>query len=378
MRIVQPSVMMYDTPAPTEHDEVLKFIEKIGRTCYKSEDKITEESAYKFINDLKTRKHWAMLEHYIFIVETNDAEFYYFSMDKKHAAAGRYVGYLDKLKYISITDRSIGAKISSDKSYISASPTAINYLLESDYIRDSDWGISAGPNANVLLEIPEIVYFALYINRTYPELIRIPDFVTERLQQIFDKYGTNQDELDKIIDDRFFGYVTTEELYRRAEANPADMEHFIAHGWNSVLFTVDRGVSHEIVRHRPASYAQSSTRYCSYDKGKFGSEITVIEPFFFTPGTEKYEIWKEGCLAAEKAYMSLMALPGTVAQEARSVLPNSLMTEVNMTAKISEWQHFFKMRADKAAHPQMRQVAYPLLNMFAERYGLIFESKNDQ
>lgn len=129
----------------------------------------------------------------------------------------------------------------------------------------------------------------------------------------------------------------------------------------TVKFTCDRGVSHELVRHRIASFCQESTRYRSYSKDKFGTEITVIKPCFLLPDTDSYRIWKESCENAEKAYFSMLAY-GCSPQEARSVLPNSLKTEVVMTANIREWRHFFRLRCSTAAHPQMREVATQLLD----------------
>lgn len=129
----------------------------------------------------------------------------------------------------------------------------------------------------------------------------------------------------------------------------------------TVKFICDRGVSHEIVRHRMASYCQESTRYCNYGKGKFGEEITVIEPCFWPEGSDLYWAWKNACLISEQCYFSLLK-SGATPQEARSVLPNSLKTEVVMTANIREWRHFLKLRCSPAAHPQMREVALILLD----------------
>ena len=124
----------------------------------------------------------------------------------------------------------------------------------------------------------------------------------------------------------------------------------------TVKFICDRGVSHEIVRHRLASYCQESTRYCNYSKEGFGKEITVIAPCYLEPGTEGWSLWQLSCTQAEKAYFDLLNW-GCTPQEARAVLPNSLKTEVVMTANIREWRHFLKLRTSRAAHPQMREAA---------------------
>ena len=137
-------------------------------------------------------------------------------------------------------------------------------------------------------------------------------------------------------------------------------ESVLEHVSFSVRFICDRGVSHEIVRHRIASYSQESTRYCNYSKGDFDGQITVIEPLYLEPGTEGYEIWKKACQEAEDNYFKLLQY-GCTAQEARAVLPNSLKTEIVMTANVREWRHFLKLRTSKAAHPQIKEVAEMLL-----------------
>lgn len=153
-----------------------------------------------------------------------------------------------------------------------------------------------------------------------------------------------------------------------SRGHEAVLEHFSF----TVKFICDRGVSHEIVRHRLASYCQESTRYCNYSKDSFGSEITVIKPLFLEEGTKGWDFWKRGCEEAETQYFNLLDW-GCTAQEARSVLPNSLKTEVVMTADIREWRHFFKLRCSPAAHPQMREVAMILLDKVRSRIPVLFD-----
>lgn len=124
----------------------------------------------------------------------------------------------------------------------------------------------------------------------------------------------------------------------------------------TLLFTVDRGVSHEIVRHRLASYCQESTRYCNYGKRQFGKEITVIEPCYWERDSNQYKAWERLCHAAEATYLGLLE-SGATPEEARAVLPNSLKTDLVMTANLREWRHFLKLRTAPKAHPQMRQAA---------------------
>lgn len=157
-------------------------------------------------------------------------------------------------------------------------------------------------------------------------------------------------------------------------------ESVIEHEKVSVRVICDRGVTHEIVRHRLASYSQESTRYCDYSKDKFRKEITVIDPCFWKSSSEKdkekYAVWKESMDAAEKSYFKLIEL-GASAQESRSVLPNSLKTEIVMTMNLREWRHFFKLRTNEKAHPQMREITKPLLKEFRKRIPVIFDDIED-
>lgn len=149
-------------------------------------------------------------------------------------------------------------------------------------------------------------------------------------------------------------------------------EAVLEHCSFTVKFICDRGVSHEIVRHRVASYCQESTRYCNYSKGDFGSEITVIKPCFLAENSDGMKEWKSAMRFAEDHYFSLLNF-GCSPQEARSVLPNSLKTEVVMTANIREWRHFLKLRCSPAAHPQMREVALILLEKVHDLIPVCFD-----
>lgn len=149
-------------------------------------------------------------------------------------------------------------------------------------------------------------------------------------------------------------------------------EAIIEHESISVRFTCDRGVSHELVRHRVASYAQESTRYCNYSQDKFGGEITVIKPCFLLEGTEAYRQWEWTMHRAECAYFDLLEI-GLSPQEARCVLPNSLKTEVVMTANLREWRTVLRLRCSKAAHPQMREVMLMLLEKLHSLIPVVFD-----
>lgn len=149
-------------------------------------------------------------------------------------------------------------------------------------------------------------------------------------------------------------------------------ESVLEHVSFSVRFIVDRGVSHEIVRHRLASYSQESTRYCNYSHGKHGGEITVIKPLYLAESTPAYDQWEWSCKAAEKTYFQLLNW-GCSPQEARSVLPNSLKTEMVMTTNLREWRHFLRLRTSPAAHPQMIEVTVPLLAELKQLIPAVFD-----
>ena len=147
-------------------------------------------------------------------------------------------------------------------------------------------------------------------------------------------------------------------------------EAMIEHSSLSVKFIVDRAISHELVRHRIASFAQESTRYCNYSKDKFNGEVTFIQPPFFN--VEQYSRWYHAMENAEAVYLDLLAC-GATPQEARSVLPNSTKTEITITTNYREWRHFLKLRTALAAHPQMREITIPLLKELQTKIPIIFD-----
>lgn len=148
-------------------------------------------------------------------------------------------------------------------------------------------------------------------------------------------------------------------------------ESVIEHEKVTVRIICDRGVSHEIVRHRIASYSQESTRYCNYSKDKFQNELTFIRPCFWEINSELYRIWTQQMQNAEECYIKLISL-GAKPEQARSVLPNSLKTEIVVTMNLREWRHFFRLRTSERAHPQMREIAVPLLIKMQELLPAVF------
>lgn len=160
------------------------------------------------------------------------------------------------------------------------------------------------------------------------------------------------------------------------DANGVRHEAMIEMADVTIKVVCDRGVSHELVRHRLASYAQESTRYCNYSKEKFGGEITFIKPCFWDEKSPEYHAWSGLMGVIESTYNSLIN-SGSAPQEARSVLPNSLKTEIVMKMNVREWRHFLEVRTGSRAHPQMREVAWMIYDLFKENVPLFVEDIPD-
>lgn len=302
MKIInaQASVLVENDP--------IKKIEKCGRVCYKSEDKITEDSAEKFVADIIKRGHEAVLEHASFIFQVS-YNVYEDIREKVMFVENRYPVKM----YLRFTD--------SD-----------GYVVSGNVRAWRDFFCFAGvpPYMNDFVEANPILFSEFKSD--------FPFNLKGR------KWSIRQISADELVS-----------TYQR-----------LVHEDVSVKFICDRGVTHEIVRHRPASFCQESTRYCNYRNGKFGGEITVIKPCFFKENSTRYLNWFVACESAETAYNAILEDGGTP-QEARDVLPNSLKTELIMTAPLMEWCHFFNLRMSPAAHPQMQEVAsyaYDAMNSF--------------
>lgn len=307
MKIIKPNAEYM------EHDcTPYQFIEKVGRVCYKSEDKITEDSAEKFIKGLVERKHHAMLEHETLFFMVTSLFLDTFISDLEF-------GDTDTLKYLNIT------KLGEYDSVISGSFRSFLDLFNS-----------------VKGSIP-VDYLRYKLKKEFP--------------LVFGEVKSGEEKSVEIKD----GIYTSALLVERDSFMETYKEHrsvLKKHLTHTVKFTCDRGVTHEFVRHRPCSFAQESTRYCNYSNDKFGNEITVIEPLFFEEDSEKYLDWKRLICLAEAHYFDLLEL-GATPQEARSVLPNSLKTELVITATEKEWQHIVDLRyrgTTGAPHPQMKEV----------------------
>jgi len=170
---------------------------------------------------------------------------------------------------------------------------------------------------------------------------------------------------DKISEDSHIKLVS-----KLIELNHSAM---LEHAILRVKFITNRGVTHELVRHRMASYAQESTRYCNYSKNKFGNEISVINPVWADEKPKLKRIWLKAMENAEKSYMEMIE-NGALAQEARELLPIDTKTEIVVTANIREWRHIFSLRCSKKAHPQIRKVMVDLREELKKKIPILFDN----
>ena len=330
MRVINPEALLLDSANVNPY----QFIERIGRTCYKSTDKITEDSAYKFVDGLCNRKHYAMLEHYWVHIVTNyelkEVELAFKSLAVN--TLSNLGGLTDLVKFVHVTD--------TDRSIYISAPLRV-FLELNDMLTECK---------QLHIRFPIVVQsFMYHVAMAFPNMFdvgiyqeNLPTYLKSRLTIIPDQ----KDFIDRIKTEM---YLTDDAI--------VDKE-VMKHRTHTVLFVCDRGVSHELVRHRPCSFAQESTRYCNYSNNKFGNELTFIKPCFFEEGNADYLDWECACRESQYRYFKLIK-EGAKPQEARSVLPNSIKTEVIVTANEKEWQHIIDLRykgTTGSPHPQMKEV----------------------
>jgi len=145
------------------------------------------------------------------------------------------------------------------------------------------------------------------------------------------------------------------------------IEHFVI----SVRFITDLSFYKDMTRHRMASWAIESTRYCNYSRGKFGEELAFIKPVNITEGTKEFDIWYKCMLDIERAYLDMAKL-GCRPDQMRMMLPHSVKAEVNLTANLREWRHIFRLRCSSKAHPGISALLRPLLEEFRSKIPVVF------
>ena len=164
----------------------------------------------------------------------------------------------------------------------------------------------------------------------------------------------------------------SEESYKNLLTNCLNRGHesVLEHEKITVRIYSDIGTYKDLTRHRFASFSVESTRYCSYNKDKYGNEIAVVNPVYMED-KEVFETWKKAIEDMEKAYMKMKEL-GASTDMCREVLPHSTAAEYTMTANIREWKHILELRTTNHVHPAIRQVLIPLLLLFKEQMPEIF------
>ena len=309
MRIMTPCVKLFPTPIGTY--QLLQHIERAGRVCYKSEDKITEDSAEKFVSKLIRNGHTSVLEHGNMILWPSKGTVLWIQ-----AILGEQLRK-GKKPYL---------RLDNDEAQPLVSGNARAWL---NFVTD-------------ILDDPTVP-------ETAPE-----EFVHFVLDNTW-LFGHLNGEL--------FNPIYVGSYYPENSLNPQifNMELFSEtqkkrHSQLTFRILTDRGMTHELVRHRTLCFTQESTRYCNYADSRFGTEITVVSPVNPAFTESQHAAWLKSCKAAEKAYFKMLAL-GATPQSARAVLPTSLKAEIVVSGTIEDWERFVKLRSSKQAHPEMQWLA---------------------
>ncbi|MDK9707836.1 MAG: FAD-dependent thymidylate synthase [Desulforhopalus sp.] len=308
MKIIEPSFQILDN---LDSCSVAVRLEACGRVCYKSEDKISDDSAVPFVTRIAAHGHNSVLEMAVVSFRVRC------SPDKTQGLLSCQPKYLiiDKL---------------DDGLVVTGSIRAFREL----YLSHPD---------NSLVNDLILTLFA-----TLPYLF----------ETIFD--------LDKSQKRDASTEITKLSL---ADVDQLPIELRTRHRFVAVRFIINRAVTHELVRHRPCSFLQESQRYCRYSEDKFDNQVTFIKPMFFQEGSNEYRLWQAAMEQTEATYFKL--LETSTPQAARTVLPNSCKTEIIVFCNLIEWQHIFALRTSPAAEPSMREIMIPLQKEMRRRYSLL-------
>lgn len=353
VQVIKPSVAYMDS----NHTNYDIFIESVGRTCYKSEDKITEGSAIKFVRALVKRQHLAMLEHWRVYIRISDIP-----EELEEDFSIFYQGVTSTARFNIYT-------APNGNLYISANFRELLEYYSDIYLTDKTYGTLDRSERN----IDNCLISELYMN--YPDIFC--DILTEYgisltvlnnfrgKIEILDRETWNE----KFKNDFLSGYVDDDVEGINLESLCTDYLKSVKMDTTYHTFRIicDRGVSHEIVRHRLCSFAQESTRYVNYSN----AGIQFIKPCFWKDGSPMMKKWQDS-MELSAAYYNDLINNGASPQEARGVLPNSLKTEIIVTANEVEWQHMINLRYHGTTgnpHPQIKEVfemIYPIICQASE------------
>lgn len=307
MRIIKPSYHVMDE---LDSASAAVRLEVCGRVCYKSEDKIGDDSAIPFVTKIAAHGHNSVLE---MAVST-------YRLLCSSAVVGELLACQPKFLTVDVIEGGM---------LITGSMRAYREIFAA---------------------FPE--------NRAFIMLRRD---LAGSYPYLFSRSGDGGD------DSPVAGIDSAHRL-SLAEVDHLPTDLRLRHRFVAVRFVVNRAVTHELVRHRPCSFLQESQRYCRYSEDKFGSEVTFIKPVFFQEDSNEYRLWQESLSQAETAYFRL--LETSTPQAARTVLPNSCKTEIIVFCNLTEWKHIFALRTSLAAEPSMREIMVPLHEEMERRYGL--------
>ncbi len=309
MKIVNPSYEVFDH---LDQESLAVRIELCGRICYKSEDRIDQNSAMPFVAKMAEHGHNSVLEMGVVTLEIVCAD-----------------------------DKQVTEFFLLQPRYLHIDRTA-NTLLITGSIRSFRELLLFYPDN------PVVQAGCSLINERHPYFFK--GVFPQKGLRVNPSMNVRKVELDEV------------------EQLPA--ETLMQHRYIAVKFIVNRAVTHEIVRHRPCSFLQESQRYCRYSADKFGSEVSFIKPLFFVEDSPEYLLWEKAMQETEQLYLQL--LETSTPQAARTVLPNSCKTELILYANLKEWRHIFNLRTTKAAEPSMREVMIPLQEDFHQRFPGVF------
>ena len=359
---------------------ITRKIERIARICYKSENLITEDSDIKMLNNLKKSNHLAMLEHANIVLNVNKST--YNSLFNLCEIINNCIVETPNTSSIDTEDINDISTYKNNKHPGNTYLHFTNYIVADAKVIKSPECIRYLVSGNIRAwyeffnKISNIEYFdTIYVDMKEFNFKELYDIICNESKNIA---SVSEEVLNskpfKLLFELNNDINNNIKVVR--DMNELSFKERMVHEYMTVIFTVDRGVTHELVRMRDCSFAQESTRYCNYSKGKFNNEITVIEPCFFVDNPDKYHIWEQSMLNAENSYFDLLAA-GCTPQEARDVLPTSVKSDIAVTTHLNEWYHIFNLRAcdaTGAAHPQMSEVMRPLLIECKEKYPFAFNN----
>ena len=313
----------------------LQRIESAARLAYKSEDKITEDSAKSFCDMLLSKQHYPVFEfanlHFKFagFKDFEDAKnITYHQQVLDFAMIARSFPHLNVTEKMEIT-KNVGLQ---KVVYVSGTVRAFAEAFSTPL------NVSAQHSTNLIWST-----FADFYHK-YAEENGLPPGIPKA----FDYGVAWYNKVD-------FKVMRVGEMFHSLDLHEQE-RHFMV----PVKFTCSRAISHELVRHRPCSFIQQSQRYCNYSNEKFGKEITFIKPSaFFHEKSHEYEMWENCMQVAEDTYMKMLGW-GCTPQAASNVLPNSCATEIIIYTTLKEWKHILSLRTSPAADPAMRQLMLPL------------------